>query len=176
MLGLDIAAKRKRKISDYPYRLEYRTRWSDNDVFGHMNNPYYGVLCDSVANQYLIERCGYTMHQSPQAAIIAHTYFDYFGSVEYPGVLEVGLRVARLGKSSVLYEVGVFKRGDPVVKAVGGSMHVWVSNQGGVLGRPVPEGMPAHVRRGYEALMEPGAVGGGTAEGEGEEGKRKAKL
>ncbi|EXJ75683.1 uncharacterized protein A1O5_00190 [Cladophialophora psammophila CBS 110553] len=141
-----------------------------------MNNPYYGVLCDSVANQYLIEKCGYSMDRSPQAAIIAHTYFDYFGSVSYPGVIEVGLRVAKLGKSSVLYEVGIFAKGEPIVKAVGGSMHVWVANEGGVLGRPASEGMPAHVRTAYEALMEPGTLGKSNGDGKGEEGKRKAKL
>ncbi|OAL21745.1 hypothetical protein AYO22_07687 [Fonsecaea multimorphosa] len=176
MLGLDIAAKRRRKIEDYPYRLEYRTRWSDNDVYGHMNNPYYGVLCDSIANQYLIEKCNYSMHKSPQSGIIAHTYFDYFGSVEYPGVLEVGLRVAKLGKSSVLYEVGVFKKGDAVVKAVGGSMHVWVSNDGGVLGRPAKEGMPVEVRRAYEALMDPEDQASSDGKMDGEADKRKAKL
>ncbi|KIW72528.1 hypothetical protein PV04_00713 [Phialophora macrospora] len=163
MLGLDIASKRKRKLSDYPYRLEYRLRWNDNDVFGHMNNPLYGVLCDSIANQFLIERCGYTMDKGPFSAIIANTYFDYFGSVEYPGMVDVGLRVVRLGTSSVVYEVGVFKRGaegdgDDAVKAVGGSMHVWVVNEGGVLGRPAKEGMPERVRREYETLMEGGVV------------------
>ncbi|KIX95975.1 uncharacterized protein Z520_08230 [Fonsecaea multimorphosa CBS 102226] len=141
-----------------------------------MNNPYYGVLCDSIANQYLIEKCNYSMHKSPQSGIIAHTYFDYFGSVEYPGVLEVGLRVAKLGKSSVLYEVGVFKKGDAVVKAVGGSMHVWVSNDGGVLGRPAKEGMPVEVRRAYEALMDPEDQASSDGKMDGEADKRKAKL
>ena len=143
---------------------------NDNDVFGHMNNPLYGVLCDSIANQFLIERAGYTMNRSPQAAIIANTYFDYFGAVSYPGTIEVGLRVAKLGRSSVVYEVGVFGKGEEVVKAVGGSMHVWVGNDGGVLGRAGKEGMPEKVRREYETLMEREALQGT------EEEKRKAKL
>jgi len=179
MLGLDIAAKKKRKISDYPYRLEYQLRWNDNDVFAHMNNPVYMVLCDSIANQFLIERCGYRMsHSRNQVAIIANTYFDYFGSVSYPGKVEVGLRVAKLGGSSVLYEVGVFsKDGDEAVKAVGGSMHVWVENLGdGKLGRTVKGGMPANVRREYETLMEKEALEGkgGNLKGEGE--RLKGKL
>lgn len=120
-----------------------------------MNNPYYGVLCDSIANQYLIDKCDYRPSKGAQAAIIVNTYFDYFGSVEYPAVLELGLRVAKLGKTSVLYEVGVFKKGEEEVKAVGGSMHVWVQvEDGGKLGRPSREGMPERVRRAYEALME----------------------
>lgn len=117
-----------------------------------MNNPKYGVLCDSIANQYLIDECGYQMSKGSQAAIIVNTYFDYFGSVEYPGMLELGLRVAKLGKTSVVYEVGVFRKGEEDVKAVGGSMHVWVEQVSGKLGRPSKDGMPAHVRQGYEAL------------------------
>jgi len=128
-----------------------------------MNNPYYGVLCDSVANAYLIERCSYRPSKQTQAAIIVNTYFDYFGSVEYPGVVEVGLRVIKLGKTSVVYEVGVFKQGEDDVKAVGGSTHVWVQVEGGKLGRPSVEGMPAHIRRGYEALMEKPADNSGSS-------------
>ena len=127
------------------------------------------------------------MNRSPQAAIIASTYFDYFGSVSYPGEIVVGLRVAKLGRTSVTYEVGVFgKRGDgeveEAVKAVGGSMHVWVTNEDGVLGRPSTQGMPEAVRRGYESLMEAEALKRpgqekGKAEGtEGEVEDRKAKL
>jgi acyl-CoA thioester hydrolase len=140
---------------------------SDNDVFGHMNNPYYGVLCDSIANEFLIRKCNYTMNRHPQAAIIVNTYFDYFGSVGYPGVIEVGLRVAKLGKSSVVYEVGVFMKGEEDVKAVGGSMHVWVDNDDGKLGRPQKDGMPKHVREAYETLMETEAV---------EESRREARA
>jgi acyl-CoA thioester hydrolase len=124
-----------------------------------MNNPYYGVLIDSIANQYLIDHCGYTpaSTKSPHAAIIANTYCDYFGSVAYPGKVEVGLRVAKLGKTSVVYEVGFFARGSDEIKAVGGSMHVWVERDGeGGLGRPLAEGMPEEVKRGYERLMEGG--------------------
>lgn len=145
-----------------------RASRDDNDVFGHMNNPKYGVLCDSIANQYLIDQCGYKMSKSPQAAIIVNTYFDYFGSVEYPGVLEIGLRVAKLGKTSVVYEVGVFKKGDEVVKAVGGSMHVWVEAKDGILGRPAEQGMPSDIRKGYMALTEDG--GGGVVD------RRDSKL
>ena len=153
-LSLDLAAKRDRKRSDYAYHLDYRLRWNDNDIFGHMNNPYYGVLIDSIVNQYLIQQCGYKMNRSPQAAIIANTYCDYFGSVEYPGEVDVGMRIAKLGKASVMYEVGVFKKGEEGVKAVGGSTHVWVEQKApGELGRVTKEGMPREVREGYLRLM-----------------------
>jgi acyl-CoA thioester hydrolase len=176
MLGLDLASKRARTRQDYPYTLTYRLRWPDNDVFTHMNNPIYGVLCDSVANEFLLTRCGYRLSASPEAAIIANTYFDYFGSVSYPGVVEVGLRVAKLGRSSVMYEVGVFAEGEESVKAVGGSMHVWVGNEGGKLGKALKEGMPERVRRGYESLLEPEARSGNGMEGREKEKEREESV
>lgn len=118
-----------------------------------MNNPCYGVLCDSIVNQYMIEECGYTMNKHEQAAIIANTYFDYFGSVSYPDIVECGLRIVKLGKSAVVYEVGIFKKGEAGVKAVGGSTHVYVDQTGGKLGRPLKDGMPQPMREGYERLI-----------------------
>ena len=166
-LPLTLASKRSRTRSNYHYFQTYALRWSDNDVFAHVNNPYYGVLADSVINTYLIKECNYRTSSHPQAAIIANTYFDYFGSLSYPDTVECGLRVVKLGKTSVMYEVGVFKQGEEGVKAVGGSSHIWVEQTGpGVLGRPLKEGMPVEMRRGYERLME--------VEGNGE--GEKAKL
>ncbi|KIX09798.1 uncharacterized protein Z518_00879 [Rhinocladiella mackenziei CBS 650.93] len=152
-LGVDLVSKRLRKRSDYGYYLDYRLRWNDNDIFSHVNNPVYGVLADSIINEYMIEECGYTVNQHPQAGIIANTYFDYFGSVSYPDVLECGLRIVRLGKSSVMYEVGIFRKGDEHVKAVGGSTHVFVMQTDGQLGKPAKDGMPKAMRQGYERLV-----------------------
>jgi acyl-CoA thioester hydrolase len=126
-------------------------------MFGHLNNPYYGVLVDSIANAYLITHCSYSPTSPSQttAAIIASTYCDYFGSLAYPGSVTCGLRVAKLGNSSVVYEVGFFVEGEEEVKAVGGSMHVWVEKRSdGSLGRALKGGMPREVRAGYEKLME----------------------
>ncbi|KAK5265912.1 hypothetical protein LTR99_004904 [Exophiala xenobiotica] len=152
-LGLDLASKRVRKRSDYGYHLDFRLRWNDNDIFGHMNNPYYGVLIDSIVNQYMIEECGYKLNKGEQAGIIANTYCDYFGSVSYPDVVDCGLRIVKLGKASVMYEVGIFRRGEDDVKAVGGSTHVYVLQKDGQLGKPDKDGMPKHMREGYERLM-----------------------
>jgi acyl-CoA thioester hydrolase len=128
-----------------------------------MNNPYYGVLVDSIVNQYLIDECGYRTNKHPTAAIIANTYCDYFGSVSYPDMVECGLRVVKLGKTSVMYEVGIFRKGDEMVKAIGGSSHIWCEQTGGELGRPLKEGMPKEMRDGYLKLM--GKEEGGAGEG-----------
>lgn len=170
MLGLDIASKRRRKRSDYGYHLDYRTRWlvgpsqaatersrqtdsqtsrSDNDVYYHMNNGIYSFLIDSIVNAYLIERCGMNPASSPQIGLVVSSYCDYFGSVAYPSVLDLGLRVVKLGKSSVMYEVGIFEPGNDKVKAVGGSIHVFVE-QGNR--RPSKSGMEPKIREGLSQV------------------------
>ncbi|RMZ87411.1 hypothetical protein DV736_g5363, partial [Chaetothyriales sp. CBS 134916] len=161
-LALDLVSKRRRTRNNYFYHLSYRLRWSDNDMFGHVNNPYYGVLVDSIVNQYLVDVCGYRIQKHASAAIIANTYCDYFSSLSYPDVLDVGLRVVKLGRTSVTYEVGFFRAGEEGVKAVGGSTHIWVEQKDGVLGRPLKEGMPDVMRSGYLRLMasDEGGTGG----------------
>jgi len=150
MVGSDLVSKRKRKRSDYGFHLEYRTRWSDNDVYHHMNNSIYLFLIDSIVNAYLIERCGQNPAASPQIGLVVSTYCDYFGSVAFPAVLDLGLRVVKLGKSSVLYEVGVFEQGYDDVRAVGGSIHVFVEQKGR---RPAKDGMTPDLREGLEKIL-----------------------
>ncbi|KAK5117410.1 hypothetical protein LTR62_006029 [Meristemomyces frigidus] len=161
-LSLDLASKRKRQRGDYPYHLDYRTRWADNDMFHHLNNPIYGVLIDSIINDYLIKKCSYNTSTYPRIALVASSYCDYFGSPSFPSMLDVGLRVVKLGTNSVMYEVGVFEEGVEAVRAVGGFVQIWVRRSDG---RPPPEGMEAHVREGLEGLK-------GGAKG----GEEKAKL
>jgi len=139
----DIASKRKRKRSDYGFHLEYRTRWSDNDVYHHLNNSIYAFLIDSIVNAYLIERCGLNPATSEQIGLVVSSYCDYFGSVAYPAVVDLGLRIVKLGKSSVLYEVGIFEQGHEQVRAVGGFIHVFVLQDGR---RPAKDGMAKKMR------------------------------
>ncbi|KAJ4293290.1 hypothetical protein N0V90_008572 [Kalmusia sp. IMI 367209] len=153
ILGSDLASKKQRKRSDYPYRLDYRTRWADNDMFHHLNNPIYGVLIDSIINEYLITRLNYNTTTYPRTALVANTYCDYFGQLQYPGMLDLGLRVVKLGKNSVMYEVGFFKEGEEAVKAVGGFVQIWVERGSG---KAPEEGLEKGVRQKLEELMQPG--------------------
>lgn len=119
-------------------------------MFHHLNNPIYGVLIDSIINDYLIKHCGYNTSDYPRIALVANTYCDYFGSTAYPKMLEVGLRVVKLGKSSVMYECGIFEEGDEQVKAVGGFVQIWVKRSDN---RPPREGLEPHVRKALESLL-----------------------
>lgn len=111
---------------------------SDNDMYGHLNNSIYAFLFDSIINHYLITHCGIDpAQQQPapqvkkhnQIGLVVSSYCDYFASVAYPDVLDLGLRVVKLGSSSVMYEVGVFRAGDERVNVVGGFTHVFVERE-----------------------------------------------
>src|SRR6186713_3119604 len=75
---------------------------------------------DSIVNQYLAEHCGRNPATSTEIGIIVNSRCDFFSSVSYPGVVDLGLRVSKLGKTSVTYEIGVFDQEGQDVKAVGG--------------------------------------------------------
>jgi acyl-CoA thioester hydrolase len=123
---------------------------SDNDVYHHLNNSVYAFLIDSVINAYLIEHCGLKPATSEQIGLVVSSYCDFFGSVAYPAVVDLGLRVLKLGKSSVLYEVGIFEQGQEVVKAVGGFIHVFVEQDSR---RPTKEGMDSKIRDGLQQIL-----------------------
>jgi acyl-CoA thioester hydrolase len=124
---------------------------SDNDMYHHMNNSVYSFLIDSIVNAYLIDKCGLDPQSSTQVGLVVSSYCDFFGSVAYPSVLDLGLRAVKLGNSSVKYEVGVFERGQEDVRAVGGSTHVFVEQKGR---RPAKDGMESEMRKGLTELLE----------------------
>lgn len=131
-------------------------------MYAHLNNTVYTMLFDSIINTYLITNCGMdpfsvnnkddstATPKMQQIALIATSYCDYFASVAWPDILELGLRVSRLGSSSVSYEVGVFRKGEEDVKVVGGYTHVFVDRQ---TMRSTKGGMEPSVRRGLERLI-----------------------
>ncbi|KAK6864042.1 thioesterase superfamily protein [Apiospora arundinis] len=141
---------RQRSRDDYPYLLEYRTRWADNDMYDHMNNSIYNFLFDSVINTYLMEHCGLQPPTSAQHPLMAHTHCDYFSAISFPKVAELCLRVNKLGKSSVTYEVGLFEKDVDGVKAVGEFVHVFVDR---ATLRPNASGMNDELRQGLQKLL-----------------------
>lgn len=141
---------KRRLRSHYPHIRAHTTRWLDNDVYGHLNNSIYYHLFDSLVNDFLISICSFSPSTSPQIGLVVHSHCDYFGSVGYPSVVDVGLRVSKLGKSSVTYECAVFEQGVEEVKAVGEFVHVFVEREGR---RPVKEGMEQKVKEKLQELV-----------------------
>jgi acyl-CoA thioester hydrolase len=102
------------------------TRWMDNDVYGHVNNAVYYAYFDTVINSYLIAEGGLDFTAGPVIGLCVESHCDYLASVAFPDLLEGGLRVAHLGRSSVRYEVGIFRAGEDGASAQGHFVHVFV--------------------------------------------------
>jgi len=151
MAQAEIKARRRK---DYKFLLEYRTRWMDNDMYDHMNNSVYYYLFDSVVNTYLINHCALDPPTSPQVGLVVHSHCDYMAPTGFPAVVDLALRVNKLGKSSVTYEIGVFERGTEEVKAVGGFVHVFVERE---TMKPGTKGIGDDIRKGLEAIAVAGA-------------------
>jgi len=141
---------KKRRRNDYGYLLDYRTRWSDNDMYDHMNNSVYNFLFDSVVNTYLIEHCNLHPPTSSQYGLVVHSSADFFGSIAFPAIAELALRVNKLGNSSVTYEIGLFERGVEEVRCVGQLVHVFVERESG---RPASNGMNGNLKKGLQKLL-----------------------
>ena len=111
---------------EYPRFVDVPTRWGDNDVYGHVNNVVYYALFDTAINRHLIEVGGLDIFEGPVIGLAVETGCTFARAVRFPDALEAGLRVARLGTSSVRYEVGIFLRGEPEAAAHGHFVHVFV--------------------------------------------------
>ncbi|TBV04727.1 acyl-CoA thioesterase [Phytopseudomonas dryadis] len=123
------------------------TRWHDNDLYGHVNNVTYYSYFDSAVNGYLIGEGGLDIHHGEVVGFVVSSSCDYFASIAFPERIEIGLRVARLGNSSVQYELAVFKEGEQQACAAGRFVHVFVDRASN---RPVA--IPERLRLAMEAL------------------------
>lgn len=102
------------------------TRWMDNDAYGHVNNVVYYSWFDTAVNAHLIEQGALDIHEGGTIGLVIETQCNYFAPVAFPQQVEAGLRVARIGNSSVRYEVGLFLAGEPATVAKGHFVHVYV--------------------------------------------------
>jgi acyl-CoA thioester hydrolase len=102
------------------------TRWMDNDAYGHVNNVVYYSFFDTAVNRWLIERGLLDVAASPAIGLVVETQCRYFAPITFPDRVTAGLRVARLGRSSVRYEIGLFRNDDVGTAAVGHFVHVYV--------------------------------------------------
>ena len=102
------------------------TRWADNDVYGHVNNVVYYSFFDTVVNQYLIEQRALNLETSTVIGLVVETQCEYFGPIRFPDVVHAGLRVAKVGNSSVRYEIGLFRNEEKTASAQGYFVHVYV--------------------------------------------------
>jgi len=150
--------------ADYVAWRTATTRWSDDDVYGHLNNARYFDLIDTAVNAHLAEASGTDIRDLPQIGVVAEVSCRYFAELGYPRPIELGLVVNRVGSSSVIYRIGLFQGGDgsPTEPACaeGRFVHVYVDNTDPE--RPVTP-VPDVVRAAVAPLLR--ASGGGVTSG-----------
>ncbi len=110
----------------YRHFLPIPTRWKDNDVYGHVNNVEYYSYFDTVINTYLIAEGGLDIHRGAAIGLCAESHCRFLGEIAFPETIEAGLRVDKLGNSSVRYGIGLFRRGQDAPAAEGWFVHVFV--------------------------------------------------
>jgi len=139
--------------SDFAVHWPVLTRWTDNDMFGHLNNAVYYELFDTAINAWINTNCGIDPLAVPWLGVVAESGCKYFAELKFPDPLVVGLAVARLGNSSVTYRLGIFGEGQAVA-AVGHWVHVYVDRESR---RAVP--IPGEIRALLQSICSPNAVG-----------------
>jgi len=104
-------------------------RWADNDAYGHVNNTIYYQWFDSAVNAWLVGEGLLDIARGDPIGLVVATSCDYFAPLSFPGTVEIGLAVERLGRSSVTYRLGVFAAGSSEPAAQGHFIHVYVGRQ-----------------------------------------------
>jgi acyl-CoA thioester hydrolase len=125
------------------------TRWMDNDAYGHVNNVVYYSWFDTAVNAHLIEQGALDVERGETIGLVVETQCNYFAPVAFPQVVEAGLRVAKIGRASVRYEVGLFLQDEALTAAKGHFIHVYVDR---ATRRPCEE-LPAPLKKVLEALQ-----------------------
>ncbi len=128
--------------ADFPVLVPVTTRWADNDAYGHINNVAYYSFFDTAVNRWLLDNGLLDIARSPLIGLVVETGCRYRRPLAYPMPIEVGLRVARLGTSSVRYDVAVFGPDAEEAAAEGHFVHVYVRRDTG-RPEPIPEAMRA---------------------------------
>lgn len=136
-------------LNDYPYQITIATRWQDNDAYGHINNVVYYSFFDTAVNRFLIEKCKLDIHNGRIVAYVVSSQCQYTAPAAYPEDIHVGLRVVKLGRSSVTYGLSVYA-GDAQRRVAHGTfVHVFVER---ATDNAVP--IPASLKDPLSSLME----------------------
>ena len=125
------------------------TRWMDNDVYGHVNNVVYYSWFDTAVNATLIEKGVLDIHGGTTIGLVIETQCNYFAPLAFPQIVEAGIRVVKMGSSSVRYEIGLFAQGEDLCAARGHFVHVYVDKENR---RPV-QALPLNLKTVLEKLV-----------------------
>jgi len=132
----------------YPHFMTLQTRWSDNDIYGHVNNVTYYSYFDTVVNCFLIDQGGLDIQDAGVIGVVVENMCKFRQSLAYPEAIDAGLRVGKLGDSSVRFEIGIFRQGEDEASAAGHFVHVFVER---ATNTPTP--IPGQIRAALERIL-----------------------
>ncbi len=135
--------KRLPSRAEYRYFLEIPTRWMDNDVYRHVNNVTYYSWFDTVIARFLLGSGAINLTDSPVVGVVVETLCRYHAPIAFPETVTAGLRVERLGTTSIRYGVGIFREGEETASAEGHFVHVFVDRATQTRPTPLPDALRA---------------------------------
>jgi acyl-CoA thioester hydrolase len=135
--------KRLPSRAEYRYFLEIPTRWMDNDVYRHVNNVTYYSWFDTVIARFLLGSGAINLTDSPVVGVVVETLCRYHAPIAFPETVTAGLRVERLGTTSIRYGVGIFREGEETASADGHFVHVFVDRATQTRPTPLPDALRA---------------------------------
>ena len=144
--------KQRQTQAEYVFFHDVETRWKDNDIYGHVNNVEYYSYFDTAVAAFLISKLGLYFKASPVIAYVIETGCTYFESIAFPDRIKVGVRIVKLGNSSVHYELAIFKSNDQSGRneacAQGHFVHVYVDRAS-----DKPTTIPTDVRAAMQTIV-----------------------
>ena len=133
--------------SDFKWFIDLQSRWMDNDAYGHINNVIYYAWFDTAVNRFLVDKELLDYQNDTVHGIVIESKCTYLKEFTYPDVAQAGLKLQRLGNTSVAYDIGLFHVGGDDAAALGYLVHVYVDTQ-----TRQPVRVPDTIRAGIEAL------------------------
>jgi acyl-CoA thioester hydrolase len=107
----------------------------DNDAYGHVNNVVYYSFFDTAVNRYLIDRGALDIARSDTFGVVVETMCRFYEPLAFPEPIEAGLRITRIGRTSIRWELGIFRPGAAQAAADGHFVQVFVDRKSR---RPAP--------------------------------------
>jgi acyl-CoA thioester hydrolase len=142
-----MSADGKFSRSDFQWFIDLQSQWMDNDAYGHINNVIYYAWFDTAVNRFLVDNELLDYQKDTVHGIVIESKCTYLKEFTYPDVAQAGLKLQRLGSTSVAYDIGLFHVGDENAAALGYLVHVYVDTES-----RQPVRVPDAVRAGVEAL------------------------
>ena len=136
-------AKRLPSRAEYRFFLDIPTRWMDNDIYRHVNNVTYYSWFDTVVARFLLGSGAINLTDSPAIGVVVETLCRYHAPVAFPDTITAGLRVERLGNTSIRYGIAIFREDEDTASAEGHFVHVYVDRATQTRPQPLPDRLRA---------------------------------